>query len=63
MIISEGAVRMDGTSKHYVPLSYPACANFSVVQVLLQAVHQVGYRYHSGIYLYLGDLLSRPGTV
>jgi len=49
LIISEGAVRWDGTSDHYAPISYPACADFSVVLALNQAAQQLGYNYHSGI--------------
>lgn len=49
MIVSEGAVRMDGTSDHYAPIAYPACANFSLVQALVQAATQLGYHYRSGI--------------
>jgi len=49
LIISEGAVRMDGTSEHYAPMSFPACENFSVVTALNQAAKQLGYNHHSGI--------------
>ena len=40
LIISEGAVRMDGTSEHYAPMPFPACADFSIVAALRQAAKQ-----------------------
>lgn len=49
LIVSEGAVRMDGVSEHYAPLSYPACADFELVQYLKNACEGLGYRYHIGI--------------
>jgi len=49
LIISEGAVRMDGTSEHYAPMPFPACADFSIVAALRQAAKQLGFKYHSGI--------------
>lgn len=49
LIISEGAVRMDGTSDHYAPLSYPACAHWDMVKIICQACEQLKYRYWTGI--------------
>ncbi|MCX6089734.1 MAG: uridine phosphorylase [Candidatus Atribacteria bacterium] len=49
IVISEGAIRMDGTSDHYAPSLYPACANFEVVQVLSEACMELGYDFHVGI--------------
>ncbi|MCX7668033.1 MAG: uridine phosphorylase, partial [Atribacterota bacterium] len=49
LIVSEGAVRMDGVSEHYAPLSYPACADFTLVQYLKNACEDLKYRYHIGI--------------
>jgi len=37
LVISEGAVRMDGASPHYAPLSYPACAHWEMVGALKKA--------------------------
>ena len=49
LVISEGAVRMDGASPHYAPLSYPACANWEMVGALKKACELLKYRYHLGI--------------
>jgi len=49
LVISEGAVRMDGVSCHYAPLAYPACADFGLVHCLKRACEDLQYRYHMGI--------------
>ncbi|HIE24259.1 MAG TPA: uridine phosphorylase [Candidatus Korarchaeota archaeon] len=49
LIISTGAVRLDGTSKQYVIPEYPALANYEVVMALIEAAESLGYRYHVGI--------------
>lgn len=49
LVISTGAVRLDGASKDYVIPEYPAVAHYQVVQALIEAakIHQV--KYHVGI--------------
>ncbi|MEN3185055.1 MAG: uridine phosphorylase [Atribacterota bacterium] len=49
LIVSEGAVRMDGVSEHYAPIAYPACADFELVRYLKNACEDLGYRYHIGV--------------
>lgn len=49
LVISEGAVRMDGASPHYAPLSYPACAHWEMTEALKKACEFLKYRYHLGI--------------
>ncbi|MHA1685090.1 MAG: nucleoside phosphorylase [Candidatus Heimdallarchaeaceae archaeon] len=64
LIISTGAVKMEGSSKYYVPDAYPAVANYEVIIALIEACETLGYRYHVGITassssFYLGQ--GRPG--
>ena len=64
IIIATGAVRLDGTSKQYVRVEYPAFAHFEVVSALIQAAESLGARYHVGIVastdsFYTGQ--ARPG--
>lgn len=47
--ISTGAVREDGTTRQYVPLSYPALADTDVVLALRQAAKNLGFPHHLGI--------------
>ncbi len=49
LIISTGAVRMEGTSYQYVHGGYPAVANYEVVMALIEAAESLGLRYHVGI--------------
>ena len=49
LVILTAAVRLDRTSECYIPVEYPAVANYDVVQALIQACEELGYRYHVGI--------------
>lgn len=49
LIISSGAVRMEGTSDGYVTKAYPATANYEVTLALIEAAEELGYTYHVGI--------------
>jgi uridine phosphorylase len=64
MIISTGAVRLEGTSRHYVMPEYPAVASFDVVLALIDAAESLGVKYHVGLTassdsFYVGQ--ERPG--
>ena len=37
LVVASGAVRMEGTSREYMPLEFPAVANFEVLQALVAA--------------------------
>ncbi len=49
VIITTGAVRMDGASTHYAPVAYPAVAHHEMVQALLQAASAEGIPAHAGV--------------
>ena len=49
LVISTGAVRLDGASKDLVIPEYPAVASYEVVMALVQAAEELGVRYHVGI--------------
>lgn len=49
LVIATGAIRMEGTSKEYAPIEFPAVANFDVINSLVQASKNLGYEYHTGI--------------
>lgn len=49
IVISTGAVRLEGTSKHYVMPEYPAIASYDVVLALVEAAESLGARYHVGL--------------
>lgn len=49
LVIATGAVRMEGTSREYAPLEYPAVADFEVTQALVRAAEAGGKPWHAGV--------------
>ncbi len=49
VVISEGAVRLEDTSDHYVMKEYPAVASRMVTSALIQAAEELNIPYHVGI--------------
>ena len=48
--IATGAVRDEGTTRQYVPIEYPALADYRIVSALVEAAERLGVRYHVGIF-------------
>lgn len=64
LVINTGAVKMEGSSIHYVPESYPSIAHYEVVLALIEACEVLDFPYHVGLAassssFYLGQ--GRPG--
>jgi uridine phosphorylase len=51
IVIATAAVRKDGTTGSYLPIEYPAVADFEVVSALLQASRKMNKKVHMGIVL------------
>ena len=49
VVIATGAIRLDGTSKEYAPIEYPAVANFDVVMALKESAKELNHPYHVGV--------------
>lgn len=49
LVIASGAIRMEGTSKEYAPIEYPAVADISIVNALMNAATELGHPYHVGV--------------
>lgn len=49
VVISTASVREDGTSRQYVPLSFPAVADIRVTNALIEAAEKLNVRAHPGI--------------
>ena len=49
LCITTASVRDEGTTRQYVPLEYPAVADFEVTAALRDAAQMLGFRYHLGI--------------
>lgn len=49
IVIATGAIRMEGTSREYAPIEYPAVPNFDVTCALVQAAKNLGKPYKTGV--------------
>lgn len=49
LLVTQGAVRLDGASSHFAPLCYPAVADFNCTQALVAAANAVGMSARVGI--------------
>ncbi|OQA92378.1 MAG: Uridine phosphorylase [Elusimicrobia bacterium ADurb.Bin231] len=49
VVISTASVREEGTTRQYVPLSYPAVADFEVTSALVEASRKLKIKCHAGI--------------
>lgn len=49
IVIATGAVRMEGTSREYAPIEFPAVADYHIVQKLEAAAKANGYPCHIGV--------------
>ncbi|MDB5076688.1 MAG: udp [Chloroflexi bacterium] len=65
LVIAQAAVRDEGTSGQYIPLSYPAVASLDTVLALQQSAREQGARCYTGI-VRSGDALYvdlAPSTI
>ena len=49
VVIATGAIRQDGTSREYMPIEFPAVADFKVTSALYEAAQKLGYDNHIGV--------------
>ena len=49
MVVATGAIRMEGTSKEYAPIEFPAVANLEVVNSLVKSSKELNKTYHAGV--------------
>jgi uridine phosphorylase len=49
MVVTTGAVRLDGASLHFAPLEYPAVADFECTTALVEAARASGVGLHIGV--------------
>ncbi len=49
VVIATGAIRQDGTSREYLPIEFPAVADFRVTTALVNAAEKLGYSNHVGV--------------
>lgn len=49
VIVPKGAVRMEGTGDHYLPIEFPALPDYVLFRALEQAARRGGFPYNTGI--------------
>ncbi len=49
IVIATSAIRIDGTSREYAPIEFPAAADFEVVRALVDSAQELGEIWHAGI--------------
>ena len=49
IVIATGAVRMEGTSREYAPIEYPAVPDLDVTNALVASAREHGYPCHHGV--------------
>ena len=48
-VIATGAIRMEGTSREYAPIEYPAVADLTVTNALTASAKELGLAFHTGV--------------
>lgn len=49
LVIATGAVRMEGTSKEYAPIEYPAVPDLTVTNALVEAAKKLNAVFYTGV--------------
>ena len=49
IVIATGAVRMEGTSREFAPIEYPAVPDLGVTNALAESCRELGFRFHTGV--------------
>ena len=49
LVIATGAIRMEGTSKEYAPIEFPAVADLDIVNAMVEGARKLGFPYHTGV--------------
>lgn len=49
LVIATGAIRMEGTSKEYAPIEYPAVADYDIITALKESAEKLNLPHHLGV--------------
>lgn len=49
VVIATGAIRMEGTTREYAPIEFPAVANLDVTNALAEAAREKNFPYYTGV--------------
>jgi uridine phosphorylase len=49
LVIATGAIRMEGTSKEYAPIEFPAVADYDIITALKNSAEKLNLPHHVGV--------------
>ena len=49
LVVATAAIRQEGTSREYLPVEFPAAADFAVTGALMEAAAGLGKKVHAGV--------------
>lgn len=49
LVIATGAIRMEGTSREYAPIEFPAVADIGITNALITSAKEMGKEFHTGV--------------
>ncbi len=49
IVVAQAAIRQEGTSKEYIPIEFPAVADLSVTNALVESAKELKYTVHTGV--------------
>lgn len=49
IVVATGSIRMEGTTREYAPIEFPAVPDLEVTNALSQAAKELGLRCHTGV--------------
>lgn len=49
IVVATGAIRMEGTSREYAPIEFPAVATLDVINALVEGAKKEGCAFHTGV--------------
>ena len=49
VVVASGAIRMEGTSREYAPIEYPAVPHVDVMNAMIRAAKNLKFRCHAGV--------------
>ncbi len=49
LVIASGSIRMEGTSREYAPIEFPAVTDVHITAALMDAAQSLGVPYHVGV--------------
>ncbi len=49
VVVATGAIRMEGTSREYAPIEFPAVADLEVTNAIVDAAKAMGKSWHAGV--------------